>query len=270
MLIDAFSEDWLDVLYQRAAELPVARKMYLLLDGAFVPGLHRRLHVERKAILFAALRGCTDEVRDVSPFLAPFSPDEKVLKSLLSRSNRWPMVSVIATPELLEQLTDRLAAWCVVEADGQRFNFRFPDTRRLPAIFGTLSPVQRAQIAGPATSWSFIGRDGRWCELELDGCDMDIAAEPVLDQRQFAHLVADSRVDEVLVLLNDRGAQVFRHPSRSHALLMAALRAAHMEQLPDDALLDWCEWFWRQDRLHDDSGAVSMLQAWRNDFSRKD
>jgi hypothetical protein len=243
--------------------------MYLLLDGAFVPALHRRLRKEHKALLFAVLPGCTEEAEDASPFLVPFAPEDKGVRSLLQRANRWPMLSVIETPESLAQLAERLAAWCVVEADSQRFNFRFPDTRRTPAILETLNSMQRAQMTGPASSWSLIGRDGRWHEIKLESRDTGIAAQPALDQRQFALLVSDSRVDEVLTLLGDRGLAVYRHPSRSHAMLMVALCAAHTSQLPDDALLDWCEWVWNQDYLHDDPGAVLMLEAWQNDFTKK-
>lgn len=51
MLIDAYAEDWIERLGQRSAELPDSQSMYFLVDGAFVPGLHRRLNEEHKAIL---------------------------------------------------------------------------------------------------------------------------------------------------------------------------------------------------------------------------
>jgi hypothetical protein len=267
MLIDAFDEDWLDILCQRAAELPASQGMYLLLDGAFVPRLHQRLGKERKEILFALFSGCTEDAKHVSPFLTPFTPDDKVLKRVLMHCNRWPMVSVITTDEPMEQLAGRLAAWCVVEADGQRFNFRFPDTRRLPAIFKALTPAQRAQIIGPAMCWQLIDRDGRWRELEIGNPVKGIVTQPELNERQFALLVSDSKSDEMLMLLADRGAKVFCKPSRSHALIMIALRVAHAAQLPDDTLLDWCAWFWSQDHLHDDATGLSILQKWRIDFS---
>jgi len=269
MLIDAFAENWFDTLCQRAAELPPSRRMYLLLDGAFVPGLHTRLRKECKAILFEELPGCTKEAEDVSPFLTPFERHEAVLKRLLKSCNRWPMVSAIETPESLEQLAARLSVWCLVDAAGQRFNFRFPDTRRLSHIFEMLSPEQRAQISGPANYWSYIGRNGRWHGFELPGYDTSIAAAPTLDESQFSLLVSDSAADEMLVLLADRGMKVFQHPSRSHALLVVALQTAQTVKLPDDELLDWCVWYWRQDCLHDSSDSLSMLQAWRTKRSRR-
>lgn len=180
------------------------------------------------------------------------------------------MLSAIETPETLAQLADRLSAWCLIEAGGQRFNFRFSDTRRLPAIFDVLSPAQRAEITGPATGWSFIGRDGRWRHLELGVRDASTVGRSVLDEHQFALLVSDSTADEMLMRLADQGQEVFRHPSRSHVLLTLALRAARAAQLPDEALLDWCAWFWNQDQVQDEPSAASMLQAWQKDLSKGD
>jgi hypothetical protein len=125
-------------------------------------------------------------------------------------------------------------------------------------------------MIGPATHWSHIGRDGRWCALELPENGADAVAVPVLDRHQFAFLVADSSVDEMLVLLADRGVKVFRYPSHSHVLLTIALRAAQSAQLPEEAQLDWCEWFWRQDGLHDDTSAASMLHEWRTGITNID
>jgi hypothetical protein len=263
MLIDAFAQDWLDDLDARAEQIAPSHLLYLLLDGAFVPGLHKMLALDRKVSLFESLPGCTEQAVDVSPFLTPFHPADKTLRSLLRRCSRWPMVSVIGTPEPLEQLAARLSAWCVVEADGQRFNFRFPDTRRLPAIFSTLNPKQRALFAGPAQRWSYMGRDGHWCELQVESSGTEIAADPILDEHQFAILVGDSEADELMVLLGDRGHEVLRHPFRSHALLSSALRAARIAELTDDELPGWSEWFWQKDQLCEEPAVAAMLQTWR-------
>lgn len=263
-IIDAFTDDWIETLATRSAELAPQTHLYVLLDGAFVPGLHKMLSADRKALMFASLPGCTENTEAVSPFLFPFLPADKGLRSLLRRCDRWPMVSVIETPETLQGLADRLSAWCVVEADGQRFNFRFADTRRLPAIFSTLKPEQRARIAGPAACWSFIGRSGRWLDLDVIPSDESVAIAPELDALQFAALVTDSLADELIVLLGDRGHDLFRTPSTAHALVNTALRAASKVKLHEQHRLDWCEWFWLHGQSLDDSGAASALATWRN------
>ena len=168
--------------------------------------------------------------------------------------------------DALAQLAARLSAWCIVEADDQRFNFRFPDTRRLPAIFRTLSSEQRAQFAGPAARWSCISRDSSWNELDVTGVSGEPAANPVLGDQQFAALVDDSRADEVLVRLGDRGQAVDRHPSVSYARVTAALRVAVSGQLADEDVLDWCEWYWQHAEAGHDLSAEAAIQAWRSTF----
>jgi hypothetical protein len=263
MFIDAFTNGWLDDLYAREAHQTPPDRLYVLVDGAFVPGLHRKLAGGRKALLFASLPGCTQEVADVSPFLTLIDPAHRILKALLWRCDRWPMLSVIGTPESLQQLAKRLAAWCVVEVDGQRFNFRFPDTRRLPAIFDTLHQTQRAQLLGPATSWTYIGRDGRWHALPVEGSGAEVADGPMLDERQFAALAGDSHADELMALMGDRGDDVYSRPSRTHALLSTALSGARAAGMADGSLIGWCEWFWKQDHLCEESAVADMLQMWR-------
>jgi hypothetical protein len=262
MLIDAFADEWLTDLLARSEGLPPLHRLYLLVDGAFVPGLHRLLAADLKALLFEPLPGCSTEAKDVSPFITPFAPHDKSLTAMLKRCNRWPMVSMIETSESLRELADRLAAWCVVEADGQRFNLRFPDTRRLPAIFKALNEQQRAQIAGPAVRWSYTRRDGRWGDLEIRSSSAGLAQDPVLDQSQFARLVDDSRVDELLSMLSYRGCEIKRHPSRSYELVNRALGTAARAGLGNDELVGWCEWFWRQDALRPDAEADLVLETW--------
>lgn len=267
MYIDAYSSDWFDAIQARTDQLSSNLFSYLLIDGAFVPGLHRQGTFERKTLLFESLPACTEDTKDVSPFLVPVEGVDRPIRKLLERCKHWPMVSLIDTPEPMEALSKRLAAWCIVEADGQRFNFRFPDTRRLPGIYQALTATQRAQLLGPAVRWSYVARDGCWAELPVEGVVGAIATDPVLDPRQFAALVDDSRIDELLSLLSSRGRSVYLQPSRSHALVAGALRLAAHARLPDDDVLDWCEWCWMRDQLLDDASAEQALTAWRREAS---
>lgn len=175
------------------------------------------------------------------------------------------MVSVIGTSEGLAELSSRLAAWCIIEVENQRFNFRFPDTRRLPAIFSTLTPQQRATFTGPMERWSYIARDGKWEELPVSGNSEERAADPILDERQFAFLVDDSRADEYLAVLRDRGHEVYSLPSRSHFLVTTALLAASTAALEEEEVFRWCVWFWERDKCDDEAVAASLLQSWRKE-----
>jgi hypothetical protein len=260
MLIDPFNENFLNELDMRAADLVAPNKLYLLIDGAFVPGLHKTLDAELKSLLFASLPGCNNEAADASPFLTPYAVQDKRMRTLLRRCSGWPMVSLIETPETLTQLSARLSAWCVVEADGQRFNFRFPDTRRLPAIFQTLDAAQRAQFAGLARRWSYVGRDGGWAEFDVTAANAKPANNPALSEQQFAALIDDSRADELLMMLSDWGNAVDKHPSLSHMRISGALRTGRLSDLADADLVAWCFWFWQ----HPNADVMAAFRTWKN------
>ena len=238
MLIDAYEERWLERLRESSAEI-----RFLLIDGAFLPGLYRRIRATgmEVALLFEALPACSDATRDVSPFLVPWTAGNLRFETLLCECSGKPMVSAISTEETLPELTGRLAAWCVIEADGLRFNFRFSDTRRLPAILETLSLEQRAKLVGLASRWAYIGRDGKWRELAL-GVGVDaIADRPSLDDNQFARLVSESEADEVIANLEYLGPPRFTSPSHQYEIVSRALQCTESADLAVADKLAWCD-----------------------------
>jgi hypothetical protein len=268
MLIDTFTPDWQDHLVQQHAALAAGRRLFLLLDGAFVPNLYREVQKtltapDDVALLFEQLPGCTDNTRSVSPFLVPYSGPLFLMTLALKKCNGWPMVSSIETTETMADLKERLAAWCVIENDGQRFNFRFPDTRRLPAIFDCLSAPQRSSLAGPAVRWSYIGRTGAWSELPLPQVTGDVADEPSLDDQQFAAMVRDSEVDETLVLMRDRGPLPTELLSAIYANVQAVLRVAALARLGQDLHLDWCKHCLHNAVLSGENDGLNAALAWR-------
>jgi hypothetical protein len=247
MLIDQFRPNALKLLGERIASLPDNVNFYLLIDGVFVPGIRRTQPFEANDVqlLFEFLPGCTDEVRDVSPFLCLMrKKDVKLssqLRAVLLPCSGFPMVSAIASEEGLDKLAQRLAAWSIIENDGQHFNFRYPDTRRLPGLYGALRQDQRAQLCGPMSFWSHIGRDGGWFDLEIAKTDRDIASCPVLDDEQFGLMVGDSAADEVLFRLTYSGFVVADLPSVLHEKISAALRAAVDTGMTDALCDEWCK-----------------------------
>lgn len=249
MLIDPFQENWHSALAERVAALPGGLHVYLLLDGAFVPGMCRSRPFAdegagRVVLLFASLPGASDAVRDASPFLTPIgeagAPLPERLKRRLAPCDGLPMVSAIATTERLDELGARLAAWCVVENGGQRFNFRFPDTRRLPGMYAALTPRQRAELCGPMHVWSYIGRDGAWADLDVTPCESGVATTPLLEDGQFGRMVDDCAADEILFRLAYGGFTSAQAHSVLHADASRALTLARGAGL-DDACADaWC------------------------------
>ncbi|MYM87619.1 DUF4123 domain-containing protein [Rugamonas sp. FT82W] len=245
MLIDLYEDNWLAGLNEWSSGLEEQRQLYLLIDGVFIPGFYRKIDKILRSgalrLLFETLPSCSDRTRDVSPFLIRFDVSVQGLPKLLAECSGWPMVSAIETGETLEELNKRLAAWCVVYSDGQRFNFRFPDTRRLPGIFSALHEKQRAQLIGSARRWSYIDRAGRWRDLPVPMLNAPaIQSPPELDDKQFGQMVSDSESDSMLeriaYLQNFSGEK----PSRLHAAVTQALRVAEAQRLEPDLLFKWC------------------------------
>ena len=266
MLIDPFTDTWLEQLEQHLSDLPDATNLFLLIDGAFVPGLFRSRGFDAsRSLLFEALPACGEAAKDVSPFLVRVEKMTRSLLVLLGRCSGWPMVSAIETRENLSELSSRLAAWCVVDVDDQRFNFRFPDTRRLPKIFATLTTLQRAQLAGPASRWSYVGRDGNWAQLKVDGISGEIPSRPELDDGQFAALVEDSEPEEVLLQLAYRGNEPLGLPSAHHATVRMALEIANKEKLEQELRCDWCGFILSHDPQLSELNAASYFAAWRQE-----
>lgn len=191
-----------------------------------------------------------------------YEPANLRMQSLLQRCSGWPMISAIETAESQSELTERLSAWCVVEAGDQRFNFRFPDTRRLPSIFATLTAEQQTQLAGPASRWSYVDRSGSWAELNVPGVPSAIADRPRLDDQQFPRLVDASEVDEVIAILVDRGNRMTHKHSEIYSGLAIALRTATRRNLDSESKIQWCESCWLQGFPHDEFEATDRLTTW--------
>lgn len=242
-MIDPFHPDWQLQLAQWHASLPMGSALFMLIDGAFVPGVFRQLSYACKPILlFEALPGCNDDTRDVSPFLILYDPSNQSLQRVLTHCEGHPMVSAIATTEAIERLGQRLAAWCVVHADGLQFNFRFPDTRRLPAIVYVLTLTQKHALVGSATDWHYVDRNGAWRSLPLPKDDHRIAKveRAELDDAQFARLISDSKADEIWSQLQYRGVAWNGLPSLRDLLISRAIALADEHRLDDTLLLEWC------------------------------
>jgi hypothetical protein len=242
MLIDPYSPDVERSLNQLHETLPLGSQIFLLVDGAFVPGIFRGVPAHQPILLFRDLPGLSEKAKDVSPFLVTYKPGDPAIVRLIRRCSGWPMLSAITTFESVEELCKRLSAWCIVEASGQRLNFRFPDTRRLPAIYEALTARQVAEMCGNSTEWRYIDRGGDWRALHLKPVlpALGITANAELDDRQFSRLVEDSAVDEIWVRLQYRGTYSHLAPSRRHLVLSAAVELAEQAGLDELSKLRWC------------------------------
>jgi hypothetical protein len=237
MLIDNFAADWLQELEAAYHARGEGSAVHVLIDGVFVPRLHSKLTPESTHILFEGLPGFNASTRDVSPFLVEYSPDDKKLRAVLDACNGWPMVSAITTTESARSLAGRLADWCVVDADGEYLNFRFPDTRRLPDILEVLDVEQRAQFTGPATSWRYIGRTGTWIVAPLTARLVAPQGQPRLNAEQFKKLVDASDIDTLLSRAINIGSKIkAAHKSTQYLITEIAMMIAVEKDLQDETL----------------------------------
>lgn len=115
-----------------------------------------------------------------------------------------------------------------IEADGERFNFRFSHTLRLPAIFDTLTQQQRCELTGNAIGWHYIDRSGAWVTLAMDysGPVVEITAMAKLRASQFWELIEHCKADEIWVRLRYDGVSWDGGPSQRHYLLTQAVQMA--------------------------------------------
>lgn len=269
MLINSFMQGFTESLCHRMDEVSSNCVLYLLVDGAFVNGIHRLVSEDKKRIFFEKFPSCGDETKAVSPFLVKFDPDDRKQRNLLDRCNGWPMVSVIETPESFDELFGRLATWCIVEAEGSLFNFRFADTRRLPTIVRVLTNEQKKCFLGSTKRWSYIGRDGKWNDLNLrleyESVIPDETLVPSLTNSQFGTLVEDSRADELLATMAYRGD----HPQCTYfqrwKSICMALTVAAAAGLDDPVADAWAIWFVKNNYSDDKAAAKDALSQWLKD-----
>lgn len=234
MLIDTYAAEWFD-------ELGASGSTYLLLDGAFIPGFHKRFD-EEAIFLFQPLPGWRDAVREVSPFIIRFDSKSQRLKQALKECNGWPMISAFKTREPLNDFAERLSRWCVVEAGGQHINLRFPDTRRLPDIYRVMSDEQRSDMFGPAEHCVYLGRDGLWRHIALDTKIQASPVEQKLTDTQFEELLSCSEGDSMLAQLERRLALNNDMPrSAQYSAVCAAIALGKAQKLERNDLLDLCE-----------------------------
>jgi len=278
-LIDKHAPGWIDALFADDGPLAPAPdgSRYALIDCAFAPQCHQLLKQRTGSGLWRSLYenmpGATDEAIRHSPVLLNIDAIERpLLDRVLLPTNGLPMLSFIRSVETIGSLFERLSPWCIVNADGQYFVLRFPDTRRLPDVLNALSPQQQLALYGPGTAWHFRRRDASWQTFLAPSQTASFTSQPELAPRldgdQCAALIAGSEADEIvanLLYLTPRYGEQ-HSPSKLHALATYSLAAANAMRI--DTLvqrMNLCELFWQQpelsNNLHSDHEALRALIA---------
>lgn len=268
-LIGLHSPGWLeDIETQVEADFvqwPDARA-FALVDCAFSDrcfSLMRKRSLDFRT-LFDLSDSPSEALQAVSPTLLPLTRETTLAwKEILSPTDGFPMLSMIVTPESLDELALRLDPWCIVDADGQAFVFRFPDTRRLPGIVEVLSPEQHGMLFGPAYAWRFRTRSAQWADLPLPTAPCPAAERVRLDALQCAYLIRDSEADEIMADLNLNEPALMRqyHPADAHALVATGLQRADRYGIPSADRTQWCRFLLQQPRLEQLPAAMPLLAS---------
>ncbi|WP_175022967.1 DUF4123 domain-containing protein [Rugamonas rivuli] len=200
MLINRHPVGWKDALH--ASLQGCEENVYALVDGVhnelFYPKL-KKTEGFRYLSLYATAPAADEETLGLAPILVQYSgAQRKRWDALIELTDGKPALSIIVTPESIEQLAARLLPWCVVDADGYTLALSFADTRILPVLADALTPQQRSQFLGPALRWRYTGRDASWVELPLP---LEQALPPAdkvqLSAQQVAALMAASEADSI-------------------------------------------------------------------------
>ena len=204
------------------------------------------------------------DLQAISPTLIPLTPEAAPQwRDVLRLTDGWPMLSLIVTPESLDELALRLSPWCIVNADGQPFVFRFPDTRRLPAIVDVLTPEQHGAFLGPAIAWHYRTRSATWSELPLPATHLPAADYVKLDAQQCSKLISDSEADAIMAHLdiNDPQTLLPYHPAEAHQIVSQALKHADRYGIDDTDRIQWCSLYLKQPKLEQMGQVIPLLAA---------
>lgn len=268
-LIGTHVPDWLDDFQERITTLwekwPDAN-VFALLDCVFAERCHaaiKKHHLPSRS-LYDLSNDPSPELQAVSPTLIPLTRTSiPAWREVLHLTDGWPMLSVIATPESLDELAHRLSPWCIVNADGEPYVFRFSDTRRLPGVVSVLTPQQHGAFSGPALAWHYRTRIAQWAKLPLPETPLPPGDEVKLNAEQCAQLIGDSEADEIIAHLHVHEPALIRqyHPADVYDLIAQGLKCADHYGMENFDRIHWCRLFVQHPTLEHMPEAVPLLAS---------
>lgn len=141
----------------------------------------------------------------LGPVLAAPAPTVQDLVEQVSRDpeRTWSVGSLFADV-CLKQLAQHLRSLRYVHTrDGQRYYWRFADSRCLTALWQTMSASQQTRAQGPIQRWQYVDRDGSHQQLALSPTtsghvDRVAGGALVLSDQQLARLLDTVWPDQLL------------------------------------------------------------------------
>lgn len=256
-LISEHEPGWLDALQEEIESLDATKPnvhVLALIDCAFNERCHaaiRRYRLPSRS-LYDLSDNPSYELQAVSPTLVPLAPAKaSAWREVLRLTDGWPMLSLIVTHETLDEVARRLTPWCIVNADGQPFVFRFADTRRLPCVVDVLTPPQHGAFFGTAIAWRYRNRSAKWGELALPETAGPVSDEVKLNDEQCARLISESEADEIIAHLKTHDPASIRQfqATEVYSLIARGLRRADFYGIADLDRLQWSRLFLQQPHL---------------------
>lgn len=156
MLINRYPDNWQPALDKQLetlrAQFPTAH-VYALIEAVFNDSCYAFLKRSKRLpyyALYESTPNADEETLSISPILVEYQPDgRKAWNDLLKKTNGHPALSLIITPEPLNDIARRLLPWCIINANGYTLALSFADTRIQQELFKALTPDQLGQIAVP-------------------------------------------------------------------------------------------------------------------------
>ena len=270
MLINRYPDNWQSALDKQLetlrAQFPTAH-VYALIEGVFNDACYAFLKRSKRLpyyALYESTSNADEETLSISPLLVEYQPDgRKAWNDLLKKTNGHPALSLIITPEPLNDLARRLLPWCIINANSYTLALSFADTRILPELFKALTPDQLGQICGPALHWQYVTRTAAWETLPLPRNSLPPADDVELDERQCAQLTDAAEADNILFQLRTTAAALVdcHTPARAHDLVrhwLACADHAQLQAAPERTSL--CEWGLRHPGLEAHAQVTQWLE----------
>lgn len=235
-MIDRFPPDWQiglqETLTQWLASAPDAH-IHLLLDAAHLPGVLNKPEIKQfDHINLFQHKGISRDAAGhaLSPVLLTYSSQNQAgFLQLLNHADGLPMLSLWHTPETLEQLAERLAAWCIVKTPDQPLMLHFADTRILPVLVEQLDDEQSGHFLGPAITVLYQQRDGALQAITPKQPAQAAVQQVSLSDQQVQNLLAASEADGMLSALRTTRTlpQLDTSHEQLHNIVTRALQIAH-------------------------------------------
>lgn len=201
-------EPWAHALRARIDARPQGHSAFALIDMA---GLS---HLAQASDIFSQIRhaGAVPVLQDerpdallATPWLLPLQDRSLVHNRLLSRTCEWalrgPAVTWLVSPLSPEALAQRLRLRTEAELPGNHpILLRHFDPRVLPELVQALHPSQREAFLAMGDEWLYLDRSHALQAIVLTPADAADAFESpwLMDDRQFAALLAASEVDQLM------------------------------------------------------------------------